>query len=134
MSNPSKQKGTKGETAVVNYLLKYDHKAQRRALTGSKDCGDIEMERKPGGTGVLSDTGHCILEVKSGKQTHSYCRGQLNEWLGQTRAEAVNSGLPAYLVINRYGKRIEDSEVWSEDGHSFWFLDEFAEGDRVMEL
>lgn len=137
MSNPSKEKGTKGETAVVRYLSNnHGIQAQRRPLTGSKDCGDIEMLRPvlKGQRGTLSDTAHCILEVKSGKQTHRYNRSQKNIWLEQTRKEGVNIGLPAYLVINVYGKRIEDSEVWSSDGRSFWYLDEFARGDRSIEL
>ena len=42
MTNPSKQKGTRFETDIVNYLNTngYPH-AERRALAGNTDRGDI---------------------------------------------------------------------------------------------
>jgi len=44
MSNPSKQKGTAFETAVVNYLRAAGHAAHRLVLTGSTDSGDIAVD------------------------------------------------------------------------------------------
>ncbi len=44
MSNPSKQKGTAFETAVVNYLRAAGRNARRLVLTGSKDSGDIAVD------------------------------------------------------------------------------------------
>ena len=44
MSNPSKQKGTAFETAVVRYLQGKGFDARRIALTGSADSGDIAVE------------------------------------------------------------------------------------------
>ena len=42
MTNPSKQKGTTFETAIVNYLNANGYPyAERRALAGSVDKGDI---------------------------------------------------------------------------------------------
>ena len=44
MSNPSKQKGTAFETAVVNYLRAHGRNARRLVLTGSADSGDIAVD------------------------------------------------------------------------------------------
>jgi predicted lipoprotein len=42
MSNPSKRKGTTWESAVVDYLRSHGQPfAERRALTGSADKGDV---------------------------------------------------------------------------------------------
>lgn len=117
MANKSKAKGTKGETKVVRYLQEHGIEAQRRALAGSKDVGDVEYQ---------SSEGKRILEVKTGKMTSNYNRTQKEQWLGQTREEAKNSGMEAHLVINRYNRSINDSEVWSADGTTFWYLDDFV--------
>lgn len=101
MANKNKAKGTRAESRVVKYLESHDIKAKRKALSGSKDEGDIE----------LPELDMC-LEVKTGKQTANYNRTQLNEWLRQRKVEAINSGLPCYLVIVRYGRKISDAEVW----------------------
>ncbi len=41
MANPSKQKGTAFETAVVEFLNAHDLPCERRALHGNTDKGDI---------------------------------------------------------------------------------------------
>ena len=119
MANPSKAKGTKGETRVVNYLLSQGYKAQRRALSGSEDKGDIEYSY--GNHGQVR-----ILEVKTGKMTQNYSRSTRNEWLRQTEVEQHNAKMTAHLVVVRFGRAIEDAEVWSVDGQTFMYLDEFA--------
>lgn len=117
MANKSKAKGTRAETKVVRYLGSFGIEAQRRALTGSLDTGDVEY---------ITRQGKKILEVKAGKMTQSYSRGDKSTWLAQARAEAENSGMECRLVIARHGRSEKDYEVWSADGHSFMYLDEFA--------
>jgi len=41
VSNPSKRKGTTGENAIVTWLLQWFKGAERRALRGINDAGDI---------------------------------------------------------------------------------------------
>lgn len=120
MSNPSKKKGTAAETKVVKYLNELGIDAKRKALTGNKDEGDIEFSTKLGNS--------IILEVKTGKMTANYNRAKLIEWLRQTRIEQENSGATAaYLVIVRYGRKIDDAEVWwrNDNGKHMMYLDEF---------
>lgn len=71
---PSKAKGTRTETSVVRFLNMVGFaNAERRALSGSKDLGDI--------AGVPS----IVWEVKAGH------RLLLPEWLRQTETERVNA-------------------------------------------
>lgn len=112
MSNASKAKGTRAESAVVRYLESRGIHAERRALHGAKDPGDILVE------------GHIVLEVKAGKQTVGYGRTLKEQWLNQTRVETANASLNSgYLIIVRYHYPIKDAEVWSMDGKLFWYLD-----------
>lgn len=120
MANRSKQKGTRAETKVVKALLEAGLRAERRPLKGSKDEGDVIVEDE------------FILEVKAGKQTANYNRTQKEEWLRQTREEKKNSGKHAYLVIVRYNRRLQDAEVWFEDGHGFFWFDEFVHQLQLM--
>jgi hypothetical protein len=82
MSNPSKQKGTAAETAVVGYLRSrgWLH-AERRALSGTQDRGDI--------AGVVGVT----LEVKNCKTI------DLAGWLKEAQAEQANNGDHVGAVI-----------------------------------
>lgn len=75
MSNPSKQKGTAAESAVVAYLRTrgWPH-AERRALSGNQDRGDI--------AGVVGVT----LEVKNCKSI------DLAGWLREAQQEQANNG------------------------------------------
>lgn len=113
----SKQIGTRGETQVVKALRAFGLQADRKPLKGSDDEGDIWV--------MLPDGSRIMLEVKTGKQTKDYSRKTKQEWLRQAKVESENSGEEGFLVINSYGKRIQDSEVWSVNGHAFWYLDEF---------
>lgn len=113
MANRSKQKGTRAETKVVKALLEAGLSAERRPLKGSKDEGDVIVEDQ------------FILEVKAGKQTANYSRTQKEEWLRQTREEKRNSGKTAFLVIVRYNRRLQDAEVWTDDGCCFFWFDVF---------
>lgn len=128
MSNPSKQKGTRAETRVVNYLTAHGLKAERKALKGSKDEGDIQVY----GTDMYEDL--WTLEVKTGKQTANYNRKQLQEWFEQSITEGINCNQACLLVIVRYGRRIEDAEVWLPTLKCMKYLDEWVENQiRLIE-
>lgn len=115
----SKRIGTRGESQVVAAFRTFGLEADRKPLKGSEDEGDIWV--------LLPNGEQIMIEVKTGKQTKGYSRTTKREWLRQTKAESENSGEEGFLIINSYGRGIIDSEVWSADGHSFWYLDEFVE-------
>lgn len=78
----SRRKGTSAETAVVNYLqLRGWPYAERRALHGSNDRGDI--------TGT---PGIC-WEVKAGSRL---C---IPEWMRQTETERLNDGATLGVLV-----------------------------------
>ena len=126
MSNKSKAKGTRAETAVVKFLEEHGIKAARQPLAGSNDIGDVR----------LPDHG-IVIEVKAGKQTVAPNRTQLAEWFRQACEEAANWGCSGALVISRYNRKLADADVYvpivgqEKDmypgimGHMF--LDEYAE-------
>lgn len=121
MSNPSKKKGTEGETKVVKFLNSRGIQAERRALSGSKDMGDIKM--------MWRGFDEFTLEVKTGKQTANPSRSQIEEWLRQAIEEGNNAGCRSALVVLRFRRSVEDAEVYITDqfGRRFMYLDEFAE-------
>ena len=81
MVNRSKNIGTAGETAVVRYLRDCGGwpNAERRALAGSADLGDI-----------IGTPGIC-WEVKAGKAAETATDGDLRAWQDQTDTETRNS-------------------------------------------
>lgn len=117
--NKSKAKGTRAETRVVRYLAALGLHAERRALSGSQDNGDIKV--------IASDT-EMTVEVKAGKQTENPSRSQIEEWLRQTRTEAANASCSGALVVVRYRRSLDDAEVYIPEGDdvTFCYLDEFA--------
>ena len=117
--NRSKQKGTRGETQVVKYLTACGLSAERRALSGAADQGDIKF--------TVGDY-EMTLEVKAGKQTENPSRAQLTEWLRQTVVEGENAGCDAALVVVRHRRSMKDAEVYVPMGDliAFMHLDEFA--------
>jgi hypothetical protein len=88
VSNPSKAKGTRAETAVANYLREQGWPAvERRALAGSSDKGDIAGLRD------------LVVEVKACKAM------DLGGWLREAGAEALNAGADFGIVFaKRRGK------------------------------
>lgn len=89
MANPSGQKGTKWETAVVSFLKACGLLARRVVKRGSKDEGDLVVEDVPG----------IAIEAKN-------CRGaSLAEWVDEAVREAENAGVPVGVVWHhRRGK------------------------------
>ena len=111
--NRSKAKGTRAETAVVQYLADHGVVASRLPLSGSSDIGDV----------AVPSVG-AVLEVKAGKMTINPTRNQLEEWMRQLRAEKATGGWRhAWLIVARYRRSKDDWECWSEDGKMIW-LDE----------
>ena len=89
MANPSKQKGTKAETAVVEYLKPTWKAVERRALTGSQDKGDI------------SGVPNVCLEVKNHKTI------KLSEWVDQLETEIKNSKSTTGAVIHKRAGKVD---------------------------
>lgn len=82
--NAPKRRGTAAETAVVRYLQAHGYPyAERRALRGNADCGDVA-----GVPGVA-------LEVKD------EARVDLPGWLDEATREAVNARAGLGVVIRR---------------------------------
>ena len=88
MSNPSKQRGTRWESAIVDYVR--DHgfpHCERRALSGGKDKGDLNIA--PG----------LVIEAKC-QSRHSFA-----EWLDEATEETANAGADIGMVwAHRRGK------------------------------
>lgn len=120
MANKSKAKGTAAETRVVKYLANYGIQAERRALSGAEDKGDIKL--------IDEDI---ILEVKGGKMTANPSRSQLTEWMGEAAIEGTNSKCYPYLVVARHGKNPKDYDVWTTDSSNgstwyHWYLNDWC--------
>lgn len=85
----SKQKGTKWETEIVNYLRENGFVVERKALTGNQDLGDI--------SGVAGWT----IQAKNQNAL------DLAGWMDQTETQRRNSGDPfGVLVIRRRMKPV----------------------------
>ena len=85
--------GTAAETAVVRYLRGHGFpQAERRALRGAQDAGDI--------TGT---PGVC-WEIKGGAAAKLASDGQVQDWLNDTDKERVAAGAAVgVLVLQRKG-------------------------------
>lgn len=116
--NPSKQKGTSGETKVLRYLKDAGFvSAHRKVLAGSKDTGDLQV------------TPWLIAEVKNHK---SFSDGDLDRWLIETEVEQGNAGMPeAVLIVLRFRHPVGRAYVVQRDGHgsmTLMFLADWAAG------
>lgn len=79
---PSHAKGTRAETALVNWLKEHGRpNVERRALQGTRDRGDIA-----GTPGV-------VWEVKAG------ARLEIPRWLAETASEKANDGAGVGLLV-----------------------------------
>ena len=102
----SKARGTDTETKVVRYLLAEGfHRAERRALRGENDAGDI--------AGI---EGVCI-EVKGDRSN------KIAAWKAETVKEAENARAGTYLLV----VRVDYKPVERWEAHIPWNLihDEF---------
>lgn len=82
--NPSKQKGTAFETALVQWFARRGILAKRIVLHGAKDEGDI-------------DVGEFNIEAKN-------CNAiSLSTWVKEAETEATNANKPVVVVAKRKG-------------------------------
>lgn len=89
----SRQKGTRAETAVVDYLKASGFPyAERRALHGNTDKGDIA-----GIPGV-------VIEVKNCETT------ALAAWVDEARTEAANAGCDVFMVVHKRRRKSDPGE------------------------
>lgn len=105
MTNTSKQRGTRWETAIVDYLkTKGWPFAERRALQGSADRGDIIL----GIPGV-------VIEAKNAKEY------RLAEWVNEAVTQGANDQARVAVVwAHRRGKGS------AGDGYVIMTGDQFA--------
>lgn len=95
MSTKSKAKGTTAEREVVRYLQNWWPAAERRALSGNKDKGDVA-----GIPGV-------VVEVKAAATL------QLAKWQRETETEAVNAAARlCVLVVKRPYKPVHQWDAY----------------------
>jgi hypothetical protein len=115
VTNRPKQIGTRGETAVVRALRRLGYPgAERRALAGSNDLGDILI--CPG----------VIGEVKWGKHAKAASLADIAEWWKQTERERFNAGAAFGLLIiqrNGYGDERADKSRCFMDLGQLWGRD-----------
>lgn len=95
MSTKSKAKGTRAETEAVRYLRERFPAAERRALAGNKDKGDI--------AGVPGAVG----EVKAATQV------RLRPWQAETLEEMGNADADhCFLVVKVAHKSVGQWDFW----------------------
>lgn len=98
MTRRPKDIGTATETAVVRYLAATGWpNAERRALHGSTDLGDI------------TGTPGLVWEVKGGEAAKTASDGQIAAWLAETEAERSNANaVYGFLIVARARKNVRD--------------------------
>jgi hypothetical protein len=102
VTNKPKVIGTQAETRVVNYLKRsgFPH-AERRALSGQQDKGDILVTRG------------LIVEVKAGEMAENASDERMRGWVEETERERVNAGADhAFLVVKRKGHGVHKIGGW----------------------
>ena len=113
MTNPSKDKGTAAETAVVRYARTagFPH-ADRLNLSGRYDRGDVLF--CPGAIG----------EVKAGKAAQTASYNQVLAWLEETERETAHAHADiGVLIVQRQGYGIGRVESWQ-----CWWIERFPFG------
>lgn len=102
MTRRPKDIGTDAERAVVRYLQTHGFEgAERRALRGTKDAGDI--------TGCPS----LCIEVKGGNAARNASDNQITAWLQETEKERDNAGAEiGLLVVQRRGVGPANAGRW----------------------
>lgn len=106
MSNPSKQRGTSWETAVVDFLRANGYpNAERRALSGNNDKGDVA-----GIPGV-------VIEAKNCRQIN------LAAFIDEARVEAINADAAFGVAwVKRRGRTSAGEGYVVMDGPTFLTL------------
>lgn len=102
----SKRKGTAGESAVVDTLQAAGYPAERRALSGAKDRGDV--------SGIRARIGRVVIEVKNCAQM------ALGAWVDEANAERDNDNAAIGVVWHkRRGKSSPLSWFVTMDGDTW---------------
>lgn len=109
MSNPSKAKGTAGESAVVRlFRNRYNFpelRARRVTLNGAYDLGDVHVEFPRGEL--------LCIEVKAGKMADDASLADIGAWVEEARLECSAAGAARWLlVVKRRGYAPERVEKW----------------------
>ncbi len=108
MVNPSKNKGTAAETAVLRafrtILSVPESRSRRMTLAGRYDLGDVHVEFPNGAL--------YAVEVKAGKQADDASLGDIAAWQLEAETEAVNAGGYPLLVVKRRGVGPERAALW----------------------
>lgn len=107
---PSHAKGTKAESDVVTYLKEFWPYAERRALQGTKDRGDIA-----GVPGV-------VWEVKSGS------RLEIPRWLSETRDEVANDNATVGVLV------VKPRGIGSTRVGEWWAISQLDSYSRLLQL
>lgn len=86
----SKDIGTVAESAVVAYLRAHGWpSAERRALAGAQDLGDI------------TGTPGIVWEIKGGKAAESASDGLIEDWLAETVRECENARAELGVLVTK---------------------------------
>lgn len=115
MTARPKDIGTAGETAVVRALRELGFPyAERRALAGARDLGDI------------TGTPGIVWEVKAGNAAKTASDGQVAKWLDETERERINAGAQyGVLVLARSGIGAANASRW-------WAIVRFGYGGKPI--
>lgn len=109
MSTPSKAKGTRAEREVVTYLQHWWPAAERRALSGAKDKGDV--------AGIPG----LVVEVKAAATQ------RLAEWQRETYVEMRNAeAVRCLLIVKRPHKPVRQWDAYIPIIHMPIFYGETA--------
>ncbi|MGV9850409.1 hypothetical protein ACWDWU_16810 [Streptomyces sp. NPDC003442] len=101
MSTKSKARGTETERKVVKYLQEEGFtRAERRALSGNKDRGDV--------TGIEG----VVIEVKGDRAN------RIAKWKAETLTEAENASVGYYFLV----VRVDYKPVDQWEAHVPWNL------------
>lgn len=102
MVNRPRNIGTAAESAVVRVLQANGWpSAERRALRGSLDCGDV------------TGTPGIVWEVKAGNVARSATDARVDAWLAETERERVNAeAMVGVLVVTRKGIGAPNADQW----------------------
>ena len=104
MSTYNKQKGTKFESDVVNFLRRLGHFAERLARAGSKDQGDI-VTIIAGRTYILECKNH-----KSINLPQFWAEAQI-EASNYAKARGLSVEPPAFVIVKRRNASVEQAWV-----------------------
>ncbi len=127
MRNRSKEIGTAVESAVVKEAQAHGFHAQRTALAGALDVGDVHV-----------DHGRIVIECKGGKTATGASYNLLAAWWLETEVEA--SRVPecdlAVLVVKRAGSgQARDWRAFVRvDEYLWWTKSIEVDAPRVVEM